>query len=351
MESYTVKNKYFGTIILDYLKDKKITINNYYNNIDYYESKKCLECLIVNQLVDVSCLGNKRLQYQNNVAYNPMGTYLPYTMFITNKDIRGIKTKLDRYKLWIVKPENGTFRRGIFIINNYHDLSINLKKYKWNNWIIQQYIDKPLLYNGFKFHMRCYILIVMDKNTINSYIYVNGFMYLSKKKYNYSSIDDSYLSVEDNPNSVRKFPDDFITAFGYDKYLYIEPQLNVIVDETIKSVRNKLSCYNTKRSKYKCYKLLGYDILIDDKYKLYLGEINVRLITFKYPPPKFKTILYRDILNLVLYKKKSNRFKLINSISRSNTIELFTNYSNNIYILFGLFILICIIKKYGYLLL
>ena len=342
MEPYTIKNKYFGQIILNYLKDKNITINNYYNNIDYYNSKQCVDCLIVNQLVDVSCLGNKRLQYQNNIEYKSIGDYLPFTMFINKNDMKGIQTKLGRYKLWIVKPENGTFRRGVFIINNYQDLVTNLNKYKWNNWIIQQYIDKPLLYNGFKFHIRSYILVIIDKTNINSYIYVNGFIYLSKKRYNYSSIDESYLSGEDTPNSVRKFPEHFIKMFGYDKYLYIQPQLNVIVDETIKSVTNKLSCYNTNRNHYKCYKLFGYDILIDDKYKLYLAEINVRLITFKYPPPQFKTILYRDILDLVLYNKKSNRFKLINSISRSNTIELFTNYSNNIYILFGLFILICI---------
>ena len=81
MEYYTIKNKYFGPIILDYLKDKKITTKNYYNNIDYYNSKQCLDCLIVNQLVDVSCLGNKKKQYQNNIKYNPRGDYLPFTMF------------------------------------------------------------------------------------------------------------------------------------------------------------------------------------------------------------------------------------------------------------------------------
>lgn len=344
MEYYTIKNKYFGPIILDYLKDKKITTKNYYNNIDYYNSKQCLDCLIVNQLVDVSCLGNKKKQYQNNIKYNPRGDYLPFTMFFTQNNVIQIKKNINRYKLWIVKPENGTFRRGIFIVNNYQMLVEKLKNYQWNNWIIQQYIDKPLLYNGFKFHIRSYILVIIDQHIINTYLYVNGFIYLSKKRYNYNSIDESYLSGEDSPNSVRNFPDDFIKTFGYDKYLYIQPQLTRIVDETIKSVKNKLSCYNTNQINYKCYKLLGYDILIDDNYKLYLGEINVRLITFKYPPPKFKNILYRDILDLVLYQKKSNRFKLIHSIYRSNTIEMFSNYSNQLYLLLGIFILISIYK-------
>ena len=104
-------------------------------------------------------------------------------------------------------------------------------------------------------------------------------------------------------------------------------------------MKNKLSCYNTNQINYKCYKLLGYDILIDENYKLYLGEINVRLITFKYPPPKFKNILYRDILDLVLYQKKSNRFKLINGIYRYNAIEMFTNYSNQLYPLLTIVIL------------
>ena len=111
--------------------------------------------------------------------------------------------------------------------------------------------------------------------------------------------------------------------------------------ETVDSVKNKLKCYNTNNNNFLCYKLFGYDILIDDKFRLYLGEINARLITFKYPPINFKKKFYTNILDLILYNKE-NRFTLV---FESYRLSLKENFSFNISSCFY-FILIVIIVLY-----
>ena len=73
-----------------------------------------------------------------------------------------------------------------------------------------------------------------------------------------------------------------------------------IVQDTIMSVQNEIMCPNRTRDGYKCFKLLGYDILCDQNFQLYLGEINARRITFKYPPEWMKKQLYNNLLDIVL---------------------------------------------------
>ena len=65
---------------------------------------------------------------------------------------------------------------------------------------------------------------------------------------------------------------------------------------------------NSKNLNYQCYKLMGYDFLIDENHKVYLGEINVRIISIKFPPKDFKMKMYNDILDIVFYKKTNPDF-------------------------------------------
>ena len=49
---------------------------------------------------------------------------------------------------------------------------------------------------------------------------------------------------------------------------------------------DQLSCTNTSIDNYKCYKFLGYDILVTDEtndHKLYLAEVNSRTVNVKFP--------------------------------------------------------------------
>lgn len=342
-----IKNKYFGDIITNYLNTNNIQSN--YFNIDYYHKLKCKQCLITNQFVDVNFLGNKRLQYLYITKYNPncISSYIPFTTFFHKNNISSLHKFLTKNQLWIIKPENGTFRRGITVIQNIQQLQSHINQFNYQHWIMQKYIDRPLLYNQYKFHFRNYIIVFINKNTIKTYLYYYGFMYLSKSKYNYQKIDSSYLSGEDSKQQVLLYPQDFIKKYGQNKYLYIDKQLQIIVKDTISSVKHKLKCFNTKNNNHLCYKLLGYDILIDQHFKLYLAEINTRLITFKYPPPNFKYKLYTTILDYIFYNKQSNYFKHISTIQKTvSTIEHYHNFHYNNLYLYSIIVILLIIVIY-----
>ena len=106
------------------------------------------------------------------------------------------------------------------------------------------------------------------------------------------------------------FPEKYIQEFGSSLF-NVNRQMEKIVVESIDSVADRLRCPNSKNSQYQCYKLMGYDFLIDEKHKVYLGEINVRIISIKFPPKDFKMKLYKDILDIVFYKKINPDFKLL----------------------------------------
>ena len=70
-----------------------------------------------------------------------------------------------RKNLWIMKPENENRGRGIELISNYKQLLANLAgKLKGETFIIQKYIERPLLYQGRKFDIRVLALIDNDFN-------------------------------------------------------------------------------------------------------------------------------------------------------------------------------------------
>ena len=125
---------------------------------------------------------------------------------------------------------------------------------------------------------------------------------------------NSHLSGEDNPSRVSVFDT------KHPLYNIIWEQMKDLVIKCIVPIYPYVKCPNINQH---CYKFLGLDILIDEKYNLYLAEINSRLISLKYPPKNFKNDLYLDILNTV-YFNKSKMMELVYT-NQNNIIENFQN--------------------------
>lgn len=314
---YYAKNIYFQNEINKYFKKHKWKFeenNKYYQDIDYFNKNKCKSCKIVNQIKNINYLGNKKLQYQSLIRFlKERPKYLPETIPFSVKNYKKLYNLFNNNKLWIIKPENDSFRNGVKIINSYNQLEPWINKYKYKNWIIQNFIDNPLLYNNHKFHLRIYAIIINSKKYYKVFAYKNGFIYLASHLYNNNDLLNlkSNLTGEGSKVQVKLFPQDFINKFKKNKYIQIKNQINKIIYDSAMSVKNKLKCYN-KTLHSKCYKLIGYDILIDNKYNAHLLEINTRLITFKYPPNYFKQNMYNNILDLVLFNKKNNFTQIVN---------------------------------------
>ena len=186
------------------------------------------------------------------------------------------------------------------------------------HWILQYYIDNPLKIENKKFHFRIYALLIKTKDYSQVLIFNKGYMFLSQKEYDDSSLeDDSNLSGGDSKDVMRLYPNIFVKNFGYKNYKSVLKQINDIVKYTMAATVSKLTCVNAKKENYKCYKLLGYDILIDKNYKCHLGEINSRTVNVKFPIKNMYENLIKIILlngpvkNKELFEKNLNWYSVL----------------------------------------
>jgi tubulin polyglutamylase TTLL5 len=83
----------------------------------------------------------------------------------------------DKDQLWIFKPSASSQGRGIYISNSIDE--INSKSPQ----VASQYIDNPLLFNGYKFDFRVYVAIT-SICPLRIYIYREGLARLATVLYN-----------------------------------------------------------------------------------------------------------------------------------------------------------------------
>ena len=83
----------------------------------------------------------------------------------------------DPARNYIFKPSSSAQGKGIFITNNFQELS-NCKQ----SSIVSEYIDNPLLLDGYKFDLRIYVAL-MSINPLRIYVYDEGLVRLATVKY------------------------------------------------------------------------------------------------------------------------------------------------------------------------
>ena len=120
MDKYTNKNKFFGDIIDEKLKnenlnkDSKDSVNNYLCDIDYVYRFNYGKCNIVSQLKQTGILGNKWYQYKHFIDWcknnnKSVPDYIPVTYLIhkNNMDEKFLR------KLFINKKMDSKTRKMI----------------------------------------------------------------------------------------------------------------------------------------------------------------------------------------------------------------------------------------------
>ena len=376
--SFINNNPYFHSLITDELKksglqeldDPSSSDKIFYCDISYGNRNhpNYSKCEIVNQLQDVNPLGNKKDQYNIHLNYyKTRPDYVPLTISFNRNSLEELKQLFvcnprDDPPVYIVKPENSLSRTGVGVVRNYLELMSHLDHYSdYQEWIIQDYIDNPLLFNNKKFHFRIYVIYVQTENSTTAYLSKNGFIYTANKEFETDTFDPNIvLSGENSKNNVFYIPEDFTRSFGkqvWDNMVF--PQIVKITRETIRSTVEHLKC---PAKKQKCFKILGYDILINKDFKCFLAEINARNVSYKYPNQKFKDTFYKNILKLVLSKTSISTPELIKAklpyerifFKNDGTIiegfnqkfksqKTFYNYYRNIFFPFLMLILIFVV--------
>ncbi|XP_068599864.1 tubulin polyglutamylase TTLL7 [Brachionichthys hirsutus] len=199
-----------------------------------------------------------------------------------------------RQKTFIVKPANGAMGHGISLIRNCEKLPAQ------EHFIVQQYLDKPFLMEGYKFDLRIYVLVT-SCDPLRIFLYNDGLVRMGTEKYhapNDANLSQLYMHLTNysvnkhNENFERDETVDkgskrsiswfteFLRTNGYDVAKFWGDVSELVVKTLIVAESHVLHAYRMCRpgqppgSDSVCFEVLGFDIILDRKLKPWLLEIN-----------------------------------------------------------------------------
>ncbi|XP_051768360.1 tubulin polyglutamylase TTLL7 isoform X2 [Ctenopharyngodon idella] len=199
-----------------------------------------------------------------------------------------------KQKTFIVKPANGAMGHGISLIRNYEKLPVQ------DHFIVQEYLDKPFLMEGYKFDLRFYILVT-SCDPLRVFLYNDGLVRMGTEKYhtpNESNLNQLYMHLTNysvnkhNENFERDETVDkgskrsigwfteFLRTNDYDVAKFWGDVSELVVKTLIVAEPHVLHAYRMCRpgqppgSASVCFEVLGFDIILDRKLKPWLLEIN-----------------------------------------------------------------------------
>eukprot|EP00818_Percolomonas_sp_WS_P007205 CAMPEP_0117451362 /NCGR_PEP_ID=MMETSP0759-20121206/8966_1 /TAXON_ID=63605 /ORGANISM="Percolomonas cosmopolitus, Strain WS" /LENGTH=682 /DNA_ID=CAMNT_0005243955 /DNA_START=234 /DNA_END=2279 /DNA_ORIENTATION=+ len=209
--------------------------------------------------------------------------------------------------VFIIKPSNGCQGRGIILTKD------KAEAHKHGDAVVQHYIGNPYLLDGYKFDLRIYVLVrsvdplrvyvfneglvrictepyhkPTSRNISNQYMHLSNYS-INKNNKQFSSAtgasnnggDDAGDASSFSTGSKRsfKFLNDHLRSEGHDPERIWQKIYNVI-NATLISIQPQLartyqSCMaGGKFGEFHCFELLGFDVMLDEKMKPILLEVN-----------------------------------------------------------------------------
>ena len=196
--------------------------------------------------------------------------------------------------IWLIKPADNNRGRGIRIFNTLAEFKSIISKYlsgqglkrasKSGKFVIQKYVESPLLINQRKFDIRIWVLVTPN---MKAYYYPEGYIRTSSEIF---SLDESMLSscfVHLTNNAIQK------ESSGYSKYepgnqlsfsdlkSYFSDNVEFDFDSIINSIKSQLciainaTIGKVNPGNYKCsFEIFGFDFIVDSKFEPWLIECN-----------------------------------------------------------------------------
>jgi len=200
------------------------------------------------------------------------------------EDLNRYKFIFLKEKKWILKPIKGRQGIGIKIVSQFKELKnyfeeeikeVDFKKIKeTDKWVIQEYIDDPLLFNNKKFHLRVYFLIVGENiYYFNRYIIASAAKKYEKNNYQDKDIHDSHYNEKSIRNKI--FPEDFtIDKSPLEEEKIIE-NINKQVYDIFKILKSNINLpIKTYPGDKNCYEIFAADIMVTKDFNLKVLEFN-----------------------------------------------------------------------------
>lgn len=239
--------------------------------------------------------------------------------FILPRDYREFEKEAEENEgPWILKPCASCRGIGIRLVKELDDVNKNRPS------IISRYIANPFLINELKFDLRIYVAVT-SYDPLRIYLYDEGLTRFSTHKYKKGSkhITNRYMHLTNF--SVNKHSKKFVSntdseqdnighkwSLGALRRWCAEqgiddtPIFNQIKDIVIKTLisveSNVVSAVKMLvPHRNNCYELFGFDVLVDDKLKCWLLEVNVSPSLNSEAPidVRIKGQLMNDLFNLI----------------------------------------------------
>ncbi|KAJ3185303.1 hypothetical protein HDU85_001353 [Gaertneriomyces sp. JEL0708] len=194
--------------------------------------------------------------------------------------------------VWIMKPVGKAQGKGIFLINKISMINGWKKDVKGvvgggeevEAYIVQRYIERPLLIGGKKFDIRIYVLVT-SYYPLTIYVHRNGFCRFSNSQFSMQAKDISNLYIHATNVAIQKHSPNYISGRGC-KWLLRNLRLylntkhgkgrvdDLFTEMEALIVRSLMSVQKVMINDKHCFELYGYDVLIDDDLKPWLLEVN-----------------------------------------------------------------------------
>eukprot|EP01062_Namystynia_karyoxenos_P013669 TRINITY_DN14914_c0_g1_i1.p1 TRINITY_DN14914_c0_g1~~TRINITY_DN14914_c0_g1_i1.p1 ORF type:complete len:600 (+),score=172.18 TRINITY_DN14914_c0_g1_i1:141-1940(+) len=180
---------------------------------------------------------------------------------------------------YICKPSDMSRGRKIFLFRDIGDLTYDCSV------VVQRYIDRPLLMAGHKFDLRIYVLVTAFQ-PLRVYLYRNYLVRFATEKYDVSDLSNLFSHLTNS--SINKLA----PGYAIDKDVIGEgckwdaPQFEAWLErvgvpmdvlwtrmETM-VITTLLSICSYIPSNPPCFELYGFDLIIDEAFKVWLLEVN-----------------------------------------------------------------------------
>lgn len=200
-----------------------------------------------------------------NLLKNTLTNY-PFSINLSDKLDTYVEVPNFGTELWIIKP--GKLWGGQFIQLKTKQ---NIQSSKKNT--IQKYLERPYLFNGYKFDYRIYVLMTPDKK-----LYIHPFYEVRIAQKKYSLMTLNLIHHLTNLSYQEKHGYDTqnkrMTKYEFEKKcklnIDIIKETGKIMIQTFDLIQKDIA--NVKSNNY--FELYGVDVILDKELKPYIIEIN-----------------------------------------------------------------------------
>lgn len=341
---------------------------NYMTPFDQYfpllESRRDLICSRIPLLSIIAYKSTlaEILIYMNKF-YRDEFNFIPKTYILPDNHEECKKDMNDNPgKMWILKPSTRGCGLGIILVNDYNEV---VEATKEGVYVLQPYIERPLLIDNRKFDLRIYV-VLYGVDEMYAYMCEEGFARICSCEYEdpnesnksniFMHLTNYAINKENNEIDKQEKVDSKLEMKIKVSELYrriesestnggaivsrLKNQIGNICTKTVKAIHGAILQKAEQAVELNCsyFHIIGFDIMIDKDYNTWLIEINSKPIMGFFKPASnqdqeieitqvdidVKLLLFTDVLPLAEIFRR-DPWSLQNINTYNNLTKIYSN--------------------------